>query len=465
MRSLSLAACGCGALLACSVPTARLTPLETSSTGGTVGVSSSTSDSATGSTGNGSNGTAGGSSGSAAATSGTSGASGSSSSGSGTTTGGSSLCVPPTPTSTGGARFSCHLGDAGRFADPITIVTGVAFATPWHPVGVGDVNGDGNLDIVVTDLGSGDVVVVFGNGDGSFQAPVHSSVPANDAGFDPLGPTALVVAGLGRPVRPSVIVADAYSRSLLVDGVQPNGQLSPEASLPIVDYTWSSPWVADLNCDGIPDLVNSEGSQVTVFLGTDGGTYIKSGSVTPGSTSECLGDFKEDGILDVIVDIVEPNDRPGKMVVFLGVGDGTFSDAGISTDVYPGELEWVVGDVNEDGHLDLLVYNLVRGTSAVLFGRGGGTFTFGPQLSLTTYRTRLLYDLNGDGHLDYVGDTSSGFAVALGNGDGTFQPQVEYLNGFSLQVVAGDLNNDGRPDLIATHSYDANVQIYLNNCR
>jgi hypothetical protein len=67
----------------------------------------------------------------------------------------------------------------------ITVATGLVNASTLHPIDVGDLNGDGNLDIVVTDRGSGDVAVLFGNGDGTFQSAVHSQVPASQAGSSP----------------------------------------------------------------------------------------------------------------------------------------------------------------------------------------------------------------------------------------------------------------------------------------
>jgi hypothetical protein len=276
----------------------------------------------------------------------------------------------------------------------------------------------------VTDVGSGDVVVLFGNGDGTFQSPVHSSVMATGGGGSAAGPIWLTIAALGNTAVPSIVIADDYSTSLLVDSIQLDGRLSPLVSLPIADGGWSFALVADLNCDGIPDLVNSDATnKVTAFLGSDDGSYVQAGTVDRPGYSQSLGDFNEDGVPDVIVAPFVSF----QFTVFLGVGDGTFSDAGIDSEIGVGNDVWVIGDLNEDGHLDLLVFSGEGwGSNTILLGRGDGTFTFGPQPSLTTYETQVLHDLNGDGHLDYVGDTRSGFAVALGNGDGTFQPQVEF---------------------------------------
>ncbi len=120
-----------------------------------------------------------------------------------------------------------------------------------------------------------------------------------------------------------------------------------------------------------------------------------------------------------------------------------------------------VGDVNGDGIRDLVT--LGNSGLTVWFGNGDGTFRFGrssssvPAVEATTF---VLADLNRDGKLDVVLPNplptvlklSSYIAVALGNGDGTFKPVVQYpLNEPGLNHVAvGDFNGDGVPDVVAT---------------
>jgi hypothetical protein len=151
---------------------------------------------------------------------------------------------------------------------------------------------------------------------------------------------------------------------------------------------------------------------------------------------------------------------PGSVGVLLGNGDGTFQAATSygSGGMYANSV--VVGDVNGDGKLDLVMANECAsnsnsidcmrgydpGSLGVLLGNGDGTFQ--PAVSLVTPGDNLgalaLADFNGDGKLDIA--SGAGNALLLGNGDGTFQAPL-ILGAFGRGIAVGDFNRDGRPDL------------------
>jgi hypothetical protein len=151
------------------------------------------------------------------------------------------------------------------------------------------------------------------------------------------------------------------------------------------------------------------------------------------------------------------------LLVFLGNGDGTFQ-APKATSVF-GAAQVVLGDFNKDGKLDAVV------GGQVLLGNGDGTFR-----TTTTFVTAIAAaaDLNGDGNLDMVGNGGGGnVLVQLGNGDGTFRAAVSYPIGSSALLVVGDLNGDGKPDIVATAESltrgasnqvpSGNIAVLLNN--
>ncbi len=128
-----------------------------------------------------------------------------------------------------------------------------------------------------------------------------------------------------------------------------------------------------------------------------------------------------------------------------------------------------VGDFNGDGKLDLVLVNQADRTITVVLGRGNGTF--GAPITSTTSvppagpGTVFVGDFNGDHKLDIAFD-ASGTSVALGNGDGTFGPTVNYsVPGSGGMVGIADVNGDGKLDLV--YSYEVSLTdfaaVFLGN--
>lgn len=134
-----------------------------------------------------------------------------------------------------------------------------------------------------------------------------------------------------------------------------------------------------------------------------------------------------------------------------------------------------VGDFNGDGKRDLAVANHGDpnanddGGVSILLGNGDGTFQAAMNLVVAKNPCRsnnclASTDFNGDGKLDLaVLNTDNTLSVVLGNGDGTFQPRVDYATGGGSHLRLGDLNGDQRPDLIVLQADSGLVGILLGN--
>jgi hypothetical protein len=296
------------------------------------------------------------------------------------------------------------------FASPVTYTA----ATRPRSSTAGYLNGDANLDLVVTDYSANSVSVFLGNANGTFQTAVNYPV----LGSNPVTPV-----------------------------------------------------LGDLNGDTKQDIVvtNYMSSNVSVLLGNGGGTFQGAttffSNIAPYGLT--VGDFNEDTKLDVVVTNVDF----GRISVLLGNGNGTLQSP-VQSMVNNRDHIVVAGYFNADSHLDLAVTNYTNPTASavhVLLGNGNGTFQAAVAYPMYQYPDYVtVADVNGDSKTDLVlshYEPTDNVGVALGNGDGTFQPEVAYTaDGDNPTFVAvGDFNGDTIPDLVSPGYSDDNVSVLLGN--
>ena len=365
----------------------------------------------------------------------------------------------------------------GTVAPPQTFAAGV------QPLGlaVSDLNNDGRPDIVVTG-GFPDVDVLLGNNTGSFTGQTYQVVSRAKPPFPSIAafasqqtigvgpePRSVVTADLNGDGKPDLVVVNSGFNSIgqrlnsvgvmLGNG---NGTFAPERTF----ATGLAPWsvaVADVNHDGIPDLIvaDGDGNDVSVLLGNGNGTFGSRHTFATGvfPISVAVADVNGDGKPDLIV----PNYVSRTVSVLLGNGDGTFApQQAFATG--SGSISVAVADFNHDGKLDLAVANRQWNSVSLLLGNGNGTFQ--PQVTYATGSTPdwiAAADVNVDGSPDIVVANQAGNSVGvlLGNGDGTFLPQQTFAAGDApVSIAVADVNGDGSPDVIVT-DYNANAAAVL----
>jgi Bacterial Ig-like domain (group 3)/FG-GAP-like repeat/FG-GAP repeat len=282
------------------------------------------------------------------------------------------------------------------------------------------------------------------------------------------------------------------------------GSSGPFLFMPVADYSSggrypSSADVADVNGDGRPDIivVNQRGEPVNgngvvgILLGNGDGTFQSPATYDAGgynAGSLVVSDVNGDGYLDLMMAAqcqdASNCDSGGAVTVLFGNGDGSFRSPVVYSSGGYLAIGLALGDVNGDGKPDLLVANhCVSSTTcdnggmvSILLGNGDGTFQPPVSHDLVGFEPNLLAmaDVNRDGKLDLIvaGTCPTSdkcppgiLSVQLGNGDGTFQTSVIVDSARAdpfVSLAVGDLNGDGRPDIVVT-AYPAGVDVLLGN--
>lgn len=373
-----------------------------------------------------------------------------------------------------------------------------------------DMDNDGHLDAVcgyiaapLGDLtGATGLMILHGNPDGSFNPiPIANKTFGNfDTQYDGFGTfeVPLGVFDLNGDGVPDILGTSGDGLAVLLGGpglTFSSPQHYAEAWVgndTISVFATYQSSIADMNGDGIPDIVAAGPNGIYITYGRPDGTFA---SAAAPEVSEVIGyasvgDFNGDGIPDIAV----TGDTAIK--VSLGKGDGTFgaptvlprgaSNIDFSTPLSATNAHILHGDFNGDGKQDLLAIGSSRVyqyDSYVLFGHGDGTFTaplLVPNSSIvypmgSSLADAAVYDINRDGRDDIVSMGGGVLSAAqivflLSKGDGTFSTVASNVpfdpasNGFdyvNTQPALADFHHDGKLD--AVYGALANVYVVRGN--
>jgi hypothetical protein len=350
-----------------------------------------------------------------------------------------------------------------------TFGAGTSYGTGYEPIGVAaaDLNGDGHADVVVSNNGFGPSFSVrLGRGDGTLGEEMN---PAPDLGR----PTTVRLADLDGDGRLDIAVVLRGSHKVAVLRGHGDGTFADYVLYDTQEDAYALA-AGDPNGDGRPDLLVAVRGRVAVLLGEGGGVFAPPlfTGVGAGPTSIVAGDFDADHRQDIAV-ALEGTELPGRWVaILLGNGNGTYGPPEAPVPESANDAV-TVADFDRDGRLDLALVDSVKFQAVVLPGRADGTFGAERRFDAGVFPTSIASgDVNLDGRPDLIVADNTGFfsfppqgevSVLLGRGDGTFEVRRAYpTTATPLQVTVADVNEDGRPDLLVADGNDnSGVSILL----
>ncbi len=342
----------------------------------------------------------------------------------------------------------------GAFTPGASVSTDILlnFGSSIPAVAVGDINKDGKADVVVSQPGF--VAVFYGKGDGTFTA----------------GPR---YAALADYMQVTITDLDGDGNPDIVLGSSSGGIYVPSCC---GNFTQ-------------PDLFQ-------ILMGRGDGTFVDSVAYNRGNYGNreftvagpqiATGDFNHDGKTDVLVFTASfIGGQPGSLEMLPGNNTGVLGSAVTSSvNLTPAML--ISPDMNKDGKPDAVIAGrtLAGPELAVLFNQGNGSFAAEQDYALPNAVVSLAAgDFNGDGRMDVAvgvsgglgGSGPNGVYVLFGQANGTLGSPVKIDSSFNpTGLAAGDINGDGRADLIvadqgffdfagSSNQLNGAVHVYLGN--
>ena len=399
----------------------------------------------------------------------------------------------------------------GSFDTMRNFSTGVGSLPLW--VALGDFNDDNALDAVSANYGTESIGILLGNGNGNFT--LTSTFFLND------NPTSIAVDSINNDNHLDIVVSTGSGQVGIYLG-QGNSTFISIAWYLTGDYysSWSIS-VGDFNRDNYSDIVvaNTGIDNVGVLLGYGNGSFAPQTSYSTGISSLPCYVIVADCNNDNISDIVATLEGSDEVVILYGYGNGTFQilrrystglgsqpygivaadlnndthlefvvalsgtgDIAILTEYqaaeFANEIVYLTGaapqptsvdiaDFNNDNRLDIVVANSGTDSLSILLATSNGTFSmemtyfigtdFYPQYVITC-------DIDKDNQTDIVSANTknNSISVIMGYGNGSFAEQMIYSTGDNTSpyaVVAGDVNNDSRLDLVIVTKGRYNIGI------
>jgi hypothetical protein len=366
----------------------------------------------------------------------------------------------------------------GRFGPRMAVGTGWGVMDAL--VAAGDVDYDNDPDLLAHDSRTGQYYLYKGDGAGNVGSRVAIAASLDGSGSDRYRQIAAVGDQDGDGVN-DLVAIDARTGELELHSLKANG------SAVHLGETIASGWGGnrlaavneerpyDYNGDGATDVVARSNSGGTTYLypGTGTGTHgtrISWGTALKDMTLiATAGDMNGDGFADVLA-----RTSGGTLYLYPGTGSGALNTAArITVGTGWNAMGTITGghDYDSDGKADLIAVNASTGVLYLYPGKGDGTFGAREQIGTGWNGMREITaagDLDHDGRADMIAARVSDGCLYFygGKGDGTFKPLVQIgcgWGGYDAVTAVGDFNRDGHADFLARRKSDGVLFLYPGN--
>ena len=371
--------------------------------------------------------------------------------------------------------------------------TKIDFAVNSDPgsIVLNDIDGDGKTDIIVGDR-TNNILSVFRNTSASGSIGVGSFAPKVDFTITGTGLNHIAVGDFNSDGKPDLVVTNRNSANVSVfRNTSTIGIINSSSFAAPVNYTtvvWPDEVaVGDVDGDGRPDLVTASFDQPTISILRNNTTFGGAMSFEPRqdfglsapSQSLAINDLDGDGKADIVVSYPE-NGLIGILRNIGNVGElALAASVNFSTGIF-GANGIVIGDIDGDGKPDLAIPHQVNSQNISIFRNASSpgsitTGSFAPKQDFNTGSllfSLALADVNGDGKPDMAVtnlllNTISVFcnqSTPGSIGAGSFASPVSFGTQFTPTAMAiGDLDGDGKPDMVSTNSSSGNISVLRNN--
>ncbi len=336
----------------------------------------------------------------------------------------------------------------GGFSSPKRLLS----ATSLSGLALGDVTGDGLLDVAVVDRSRGTVSFLVGTANGKFALAdsyvVHS------------GPEAVLLADLSGNGRLDAVVLNQLGNSVTVLRNLGGGTFDSSHGILSEVGDLAAVTVADFDRDSHLDLAvtSGESGRLGVFLGDGGGRFAALPTQPIGGQPRDLvaGSFDADDAPDLAI----VKFSAGEVAILSGDGRGGFA-APILIPVGLGPTAIASGSFGGTGRADLAVANLLSDSVSVLYGTGSG-FAHATNFPVDGRPSFLMVaDADDDGHQDLIvgNDFRESVDILHGTGRRLSAPQTTTLGSTARPSLAEDFDGDGLADLVIINEGDGTIDI------